>query len=243
MITLYKFGPAFGLTDPSPFVAKAETLLKLANLPYRTAKAQFRKAPKGKVPYIEDDGELIGDSTLIRWHLEKKYGVDFERGLSPSERATAWAFEKMAEDHLYWAAVGERWLNEANFDRGPRAFFASAPAPIRPLIIALVRRKVRRAMRAHGMGRHSKEEIAALGTRSVDAIADFLGDKKFFMGDHPFGVDATMFAFAAGGLCPLFAGPLQQAAARHDNLKRYVGRMAASFYPDFPEIAGCPAAS
>ena len=27
MITLYKFGPAFGLPDPNPFVMKVETLL------------------------------------------------------------------------------------------------------------------------------------------------------------------------------------------------------------------------
>jgi hypothetical protein len=36
MITLYNFGPAFGLPDPSPFVMKVETLLKMARLPYRT---------------------------------------------------------------------------------------------------------------------------------------------------------------------------------------------------------------
>src|SRR5215467_2264031 len=105
MITLYNFGPAFGLPDPSPFVTKAEVLLKMANVPYRTDGTGFRKAPKGKVPYIDDDGEIIPDSTFIRWHLEKKYGVDFDRGFSPEQRATAWAFEKMAEDHLYWALV------------------------------------------------------------------------------------------------------------------------------------------
>jgi len=33
MITLYSFGPAFGLPDPSPFVTKAATLLKMAGLP------------------------------------------------------------------------------------------------------------------------------------------------------------------------------------------------------------------
>jgi len=36
MITLYSFGPGFGLPDPSPFVTKAEVLLKMAELPYRT---------------------------------------------------------------------------------------------------------------------------------------------------------------------------------------------------------------
>ena len=46
MITLYTFGPAFGLPDPSPFVMKAEVLLKMADLPYRVDTTGFRKAPK-----------------------------------------------------------------------------------------------------------------------------------------------------------------------------------------------------
>jgi len=72
MITLYNFGPAFGLPDPSPFVMKTETLLKMAKLPYRTDSTGFAKAPKGKIPYIDDDGVVVPDSTFIRWHIEKK---------------------------------------------------------------------------------------------------------------------------------------------------------------------------
>jgi hypothetical protein len=121
MITLYGFGPHFGLPDPSPFVTKAELLLKMAQLPYRTDVTGFRKAPKGKLPYIDDDGERIADSTFIRWHLERKHKIDFDRGLGASERAVAWAFEKMAEDNLYWAVVHERWMDEVNFNKGSSA--------------------------------------------------------------------------------------------------------------------------
>ena len=95
MITLYTFGPAFGLPDMSPFVTKAEMLLKLAGLDYRTDTHGFSKAPKGKLPYVADGDEIIADSTFIRWHLEKKYGIDFDSGLDAAQRATAWAFEKM----------------------------------------------------------------------------------------------------------------------------------------------------
>ncbi len=34
MITLYTFGPHFGLPDESPFVTKTMLLLKFAGLPY-----------------------------------------------------------------------------------------------------------------------------------------------------------------------------------------------------------------
>ena len=47
MLTLYAFGPGFGLPDPSPFVTKAEVLLKMAGHPYRKDTTGFRKAPKG----------------------------------------------------------------------------------------------------------------------------------------------------------------------------------------------------
>ena len=64
MITLHSFGPAFGLPDPSPFVTKAEVLLKMAGLPYTTETGGLGKAPKGKLPYIVDDAETIADFDL-----------------------------------------------------------------------------------------------------------------------------------------------------------------------------------
>jgi glutathione S-transferase len=197
MITLYTFGPGLGLPDPSPFVMKAEVLLKMSGVPFRTDSGGFRKAPKGKLPYIDDDGQKVADSTFIRWHLEKKFQIDFDRGLGAGQKATAWAFEKMLEDHLYWAAVDARWNVDENFARGPARYFEGVPAPVRPLVIAFVRRSVRKSMRGHGMGRHPRGEIEALGLRSIEAMADFLADKPYFMGAEPAGVDGDRVRDAA----------------------------------------------
>jgi len=243
VITLYSFGAGFGLPDPSPFVMKVELLLKMAQLPYRTETGGFGKAPKGKLPYIEDDGIVIPDSTFIRWHVEKKYGVDFDKDLDARQKSTAWAFEKMAEDQLYWVIIDDRWIDDANFRKGPAKFFERIPAPIRPIVTAMVRRKLRTTLHGQGTGRHSQDEILALATRSVGAIADFLDDKPFFMGSEPTGVDATMFAFVCGVLCPHFESRTRAVAERRDNLRRYVGRMTARFYPDLSELAGCKAAA
>ena len=67
-----------------------------------------------------------------------------------------------------------------------------------------------------GNRRHSADEITAIGIRSIDAMAAYLGDKPFFMGNTPVGIDATMFAFAVSAICPLFESDLQRAAVSHE---------------------------
>jgi glutathione S-transferase len=235
MIILHIFGrvPSVPLPDPSPFCMKAEVLLKMAGVPYQVNTSGYSKAPKGKQPYIVDDGLKVSDSTFIRWHLEKVHAADFDKGLSGQEKAAAWAYEKMCENHLYQASVGMRWLNEANFRAGPANFFNDAPALLRPVIAAKVRRDVRKALQSHGMGRHSEAEVALLVQRDIGALAAQLGDKPYFMGTNPTGIDATVFAFVAGALCPVFTSSARTAAESHANLRAYRDRMMAKYYPGF----------
>jgi glutathione S-transferase len=241
MITLYSFGPAYGLPDASPFVTKAELLLKMANLLHRTDTTGLARAPNGQLPYIDDDGVVVPDATFIRWHLEKKYRIDYDLGLTAAQRAAAWTFERMAEDQLYWVLLHDRWVIDGNFRKGPARSFNTVPSAVRPLVIAMMRRKMRAALHAQGLGRHSYEDVAALGVRSINAIADFLGDKPFFMGAEPGGIDATMFAFVCAALCPYFESRLRSTAERRDNLRGYVGRMTALYYPGLDKLAGCKA--
>ncbi len=86
MIVLHTFGKQHDMIDPSPFVAKAHALLRFAGLPYEAVPADVRKAPRGKLPVLIDDGETIADSTFIRFHIEKKYGHDFDAGLDARAR-------------------------------------------------------------------------------------------------------------------------------------------------------------
>jgi len=231
MITLQTFGPLFGLPDPSPFVTKADVLLKMSGIPYQAAVGNFRQAPKGKMPYIEDRGVKIGDSTLIRLHLEQNYGVDFDKHLGPGERGIAWSVEKMLEDNLYWALIHARWMNDANFRKGPANFFTTIPAPIRPVIVSMIRRTVRKNLHGHGLGRHTDNEIVTLASRAIDSLAAILGDNTYLMGPNKCGADATAFAFAVGVLCPLFDTPIRTHAEKHGNLVVYCERMHKEFYP------------
>jgi glutathione S-transferase len=231
MITLAAFGPGFGLPDPSPFVTKTEVLLKMSGVPFEKKTLGLRKAPKGKLPYIEDDGQIIADSTFIRLHLERKYGVDFDRGLTPAQRGAAWAVEKMLEDHLYWVIINERWLDDDNFAKGPAMFFARIPAPIRPFIVRTVRAGLRKTLNGHGIGRHAPHEIDELGARALGAVSNMLGDNEYLMGPQLCGADATAYSFMIASLCPHFDTKLRASAQKLPNLVGYCERMGRQFHP------------
>jgi glutathione S-transferase len=232
MITLFTFGPKFGLSDPSPFVTKSLLQLKMSGLPFDVEIGDLRKAPKGKLPYLRDGDAIIADSAFIQMHLERNYGVDLDEGLTVEQRAAGWAFEKMCEEHLYWAMVDARWSVDANFDRGPRQFFAAAPAPLRPFIVAKVRRDLKRALHGQGFGRHTRSEIEELAERDIDAIARFLGEKDYLFGASPHGVDASIYAFVSGLMCSLFETPIRAAAAKRVNLVAYVNRCTARWFSE-----------
>lgn len=229
MITLFGFGPAFGLPDPSPFVMKTEVQLMMAGLSYVKQRAAPPAAPKGKIPFIDDKGVRVADSTFIRDHIEKRYGVDLDRGLTPDLRARGWAIERMLEDHLYFALLHARWMDDENFAKGPAHFFDGAPEGAREA----GRERVRQTLHGQGLGRHSAEEIAGLGCRSLDALAALLGNKPYLFGPSPCAADATAFAFVAGVMTPFFETALRAHALRHKNLIAYRERMMEEHYPSF----------
>jgi glutathione S-transferase len=231
MITFYTFGPAWGLPDPSPFVTKAAVLLRIAGLPYQTDTTGFLKAPRGKLPYIRDGETVISDSTMIRRHIEQRYNIDFDRDLTPQDRAVAWAVEKLCEDHLYWLMVYARWIEGGNFERGPARFFRGVPAPVRPVVKFMVRRKLRSQVYGQGAGRYTDAERTYLADQAFASISAILGDRRYLMGEKPCGADATVFAFVSGSLCPIFETPLCEKAGAYANLASYSERLAQDYFP------------
>jgi glutathione S-transferase len=202
--------------------------------------SEILKRLSGKLPMIVDDGVTIPDSSFIRFHLESAHGIDFDTGLTPEQRGIAWAVEKMLEEQLYWVVVHERWIDGGNFDRGPRHFFKAVPAPLRPLIIAMVKRKVRHNLDGQGIGRHSAEERLALTKRAYAAIAAILGERPFLLGDTPCGADAALGAFTMSALSPIFDSAIRGVVESHLNLVAYEARIRARF---FPEAAAVKAAA
>lgn len=232
MITLHQFAPAFGLPNASPFCMKLETWLRMAGLPFTLDnRGDVFKAPKGKLPYItDDDGTRVADTTFIVEHLTRRHGIALDAHLGPLERALATAFQRLIEENLYWAVVHTRWVDDAGWALTRQAFFGAMPVPLRWIVPPLARRGLRGQLRAHGMGRHAPAEIHAIGCRDLTAIADFLADKPFMLGERPSSIDASAHAFVANILWAPVDSPIQRHARSRPSLEAYCQRMKARYF-------------
>jgi len=157
--------PGLWPTQCQPFLHEAGNLAAHDGLPYQALLGDPRKAPKGKLPYIEDDGVLLGDSHLILDYLRAQYGVDPDAGLTPPQRALSTAVTRMLEEHFYWVMLHSRWIDPQGWPVSREVFFGSLPRPLRDLVPLLVRRSLRRDLRGQGLGRHDLPEIQSLARR------------------------------------------------------------------------------
>lgn len=188
---------AFGLRNVSPFCVKAEMLLTALDLPFTKSEIQDpRKAPKGKLPYLVDDGVVVADSELIAVHLDARTQGRVFGGLTPEQNARGLAFTRLAEDHLYWLMVASRWLDDGWWPNIVAGFFGFVPALIRPLASNAARRDVRRTLDLHGLGRHTRAEQEDFARRDLAAL-----EAAVAQGGWIGGTDApSVHDFAVAGL-------------------------------------------
>lgn len=124
MIELYGFGKNIGLLDGSPFVMKIHTFLKVAGLDYKSIgnPLNVRKSPKGKLPYIKDDGQTVSDSQFIIEYLSEKYNIDLNSHLSEAQKANAYLLTKSLDESLYWCIVWSRWQHNKTWNTVKKDF-------------------------------------------------------------------------------------------------------------------------
>ncbi len=224
-VTLVQFPLIWG-RNVSPFTLKLETWLKLAEIPYSIrATTNLAKAPKGKLPYIEDGLRAIGDSTLIIEHLKATRGIDPDAGLTPRQRAEALALQRLFEDHFYLVLTYSRWIDPEGWEAVADGFFAALPLPMRLAGRRVMRRRIARRLAASGLTRHSRDEIYAMGRADLAAASDLLGERSFFLGDALTTIDAVAFGFLANVLLVPVETELKRSLMDFPNLVAWVEAM------------------
>ncbi len=231
-IVVHHLPSAWDLPSISPFCLKIDCYLRMASIQHESVidAAPFG-APKGKLPYIEHNGNRIGDSSQIIEYLTRELDLDFDRHLTSRERAIARSIQRLIEENLYWVLVYARWVEEGNW-RIFRPIVLGGISPLlRPVIALLARRGVRKQLSGHGMGAHSRDEIYAIGAGDLKAISEFLGDRDFLMGENPSSIDATAYGFLANIAYVPLESPLKAALISHPNLMAYIERLRTRYYP------------
>ncbi|MEC9260859.1 MAG: glutathione S-transferase family protein [Pseudomonadota bacterium] len=232
MITLYGFGPGLGMYDPSPFVLKVAAFLRLANIDYHyngNVNHLF-KAPKKKLPYINDNGTIVCDSTFIISHLKNRYASDFDSHLSPEQQAAATLINKSLDENFYWCLVYFRWVDNNSWPIVKNALFGKLPFPLSTIVPLVARRGVSKQVYQQGTGRHNKEEVLSIARQTLDALSVLIGDNLFCLGDKPSSLDATVYAFLAEAILVKLDNDLTRLARQYSNLNDYCQRIQQQFF-------------
>lgn len=226
MIKLYQYPPSWGM-NVSPFTLKLETWLKLSQLDYKVIASHGPgRAPKGKLPYIEDDdGTRVADSSLIIEHLKRTRQIDPDHTLSERERAEAISLQRLFEDHFYFVMVHSRWIDPAGWSAVQPEFFDFLPPGIRNLVGGYFRRYVQKTLHQQGLGRHSQDELYAMGRADLRAVAVQLGNRPYFFGDGPTTIDAVAYGFLANLFFVPVETELKRIGLEFDNLRLYCERL------------------
>lgn len=214
-----------------PFAVKLETYLRMANLPYMNVHS-YEMSPKGKMPWIEYNGEIVSDSQFCIEFLNKKFDKDLNKHLSLENKAIGRAFQKMLEENTYWTMM----LFRLNFDDDMKMM--SLENMSRFLKWWSHRYYCRwnlRNAKAHGIGRHSKQEVHSIMMADLKALSDFLGKKKFLFGENPCETDCSIFGQLSQFYWHTFGNPPEIAIKEFTNLCQYCERMKETFWPDWNE--------
>ncbi|CAC5358794.1 unnamed protein product [Mytilus coruscus] len=226
-VILHQIGRGPYAPSLTPYAIKLETYLRMAKIPYENVHS-FTYSKKGKVPWIEYNGETIPDSEFCIEHLNNKLGIDLDKDFTAKERGIARAFQKMLEESTYWSFVLDRW----SYDKDWAAFKAMK---VPTLTGYLIRRDMKKMSYAHGMGRHSSDEVYHIMELDLKAVSDFLGNRKFLLGDKPCQADCSVFGFIGNAYWQSFGSPVESRIKEYRNLCDYCERMKETFWPDWDE--------
>src|SRR5262249_8544524 len=97
-------------------------------------------------------------------------------------------------------------------------------------VTAQFRDVVRTALHGQGLGRHTRQEVYALGKADLTALSAFLEDKPYFLGKESTTLDATAYGFLANILYVGYETPLETHAKALPNLRAYGDRMRQRYY-------------
>jgi glutathione S-transferase len=220
MITLYSYPELFGVADNNGYGLKVFAFLRLCGVPFRHEHIlDASAAPRGQLPYIEDDGESVGDSDTIIGYLTRKYRLTIDAALTAAQHDADHLVTRMLDD-LYWVMSYSRWKDDRYWPA-----FRDALLKEHPVLKAddLLKAREFNFKRYHfqGIGRYDPEAAYGRGLADLRVLANLIPAQGFVHGPQPATVDAAIYGFTANIYFYAIDTPLKQFVVAHDNIVRH----------------------
>ncbi len=215
----------FDLPDNNPFGLKVDAFLRLAKIPFQTEYTLYPgDAPRGQLPYIIDEGELISDSNQIINYLTKKYKVLLDAQLIDAHKKLQFLITRMLDSHLYWIISYSRWQDKQNWSAFKAEFLKQAPE-ISNEDIEKAREYCTEKYYFQGIGRYEPHEVYEAGIDDLKTIDALLGDNDCLFGGDVHSIDASCYGFIAAIYYFDIDTPLKTFIIKETSLGPYADRI------------------
>jgi glutathione S-transferase len=178
MLTLYSYPELFGVADNNPYGLKTFAFLKLTKIPFHHEHIfDASAAPRGQLPYIDDDGTTIGDSDAIIAYLINKYDLAIDAALTSAQRDTDLMIRRTLDD-LYWVMSYSRWKDSQFWPLFRDAFLKTHP---QLTLAGMEAAQTYNFQRYHyqGIGRYEPAQAYQRGLADLGVLSDLIGETGF----------------------------------------------------------------
>lgn len=211
-LRVFTFLPGWGLPTTGPFALKLLAWLDVNSIAYeQVIENNPAKGPLGKSPWIELDGERIGDSDAIIGLLSERHGIELALGATADDRAVAHAFKTAFEERFHQILEWELFVHPDGAIFIDETIRNQAPPVIGAIVSRSMRRHFTRQLHARGIARHAAAAIAEMGRADLDALAARLAARPFLTGETPVLADLAIF----GQVAPMLHWPMETPVAGH----------------------------
>ena len=220
MLTLYSYPKLFGVADNNGYGLKVFAFLRLTGVPFQHEHVvDTSHAPRGQLPYIDDDGEIVGDSEAILAHLVRKHGLTIDVGLTQAQRDRNLLITRSLDD-LYWVMSYSRWKDDRYWPAFRDAMLREHPSLTET---TLLRARDYNAQRYHfqGIGRYHPDDAMARGLADLSVLARTIPVSGYVHDEQPTSIDAGIYGFIANILFYDIDTPLKRFVVAQEHLVRH----------------------
>lgn len=225
----------------SPYIYKLETWLRLAGIPYvpriMSPTKLMETAPRGLVPYIDLDGEIISDSSIIIERLEVLHNDPLnDNRLTREQHAQGGMIKSLCEHELFYILAYGRFI-DGDYRAWCEHFFSGDNLPEDQLDATYenFRAFVKERLDVWRLGRYDADFVRQELRKCLEILSCMLGEGPWLFGKAPSSYDAALYGMLASIIHFPIPNPHVQISHEYIKLVDYCDRVRKQVYDYDPE--------